>query len=332
MDALRPALRRWLLRELPSIAGLVASVGALSAVLVVGGDSDAAAHAQSRGYRFHDARPFVAPAPRPVVESSVIGSDGRARVTDTTAFPFSAITAIEAYDDDGQLTETCSGAFVGPDAVLTAGHCLWDPESGRWAIHLRVVPGKDGPVEPFGSQFATDWWVPDAFIDADGDSGQDWGLIRLPDDHLARQAHWLALAILSDGELSSPGFTPTITGYPTDLGDGTMWRDSADGWAAIGAGILTYAIDTGPGESGAPIWSSAPGSADFARVVAIHTWASEQRDEPNSGVRITTSVIADLREACRQLVCTLDVGPPYITEGGTARPFRAFGPAIARGW
>ncbi len=329
MDVFRRALRCRLVRELLLVTPSAVLLAVLMALPIAAGHADARPLPELQRDRSRVTGPMSGRAGEGAMEPSVIGGDDRTRVTATTLFPYSAIAAIEAYDDDGQLVETCSGAFVGPNAVLTAGHCLWSPVTRAWAMHVRVVPAKDGAIEPFGSQFATDWWVPDAFIDADGDSDQDWGLIRLPDDHLARDAHWLALRVFTDDQLEAPGFAPEIAGYPTDLGDGTMWRDSAAGWAAIGADTLAYAIDTGPGESGAPVWSSNAASPGYAQVAGIHTWASEQPGQPNSGVRITNTVIADLREACRQLACTIEVatGAP----GGSPAPrFRVVAPGIAR--
>ena len=327
MNWIRPTLRRRLPAESPSVASLVSVLAGLAALLAVASlPAPVSARTHLSGVR--DPAPPASVAPRNQREPSVVGTDNRALVGDTTVFPYSAIAAIEVYDDIGQLTETCTAAFVGPDAVLTAGHCLWDPETGHWASHVRVIPGKDGPLEPFGSQFATDWWAPDAFIASGGASNDDWGLIRLPDGHLAADAHWLPIAALSDAQLGADTFTPAVAGYPSDIGEGTMWLDSAPGLAIIDPALLWYAIDTGPGESGAPIWSSDRASPAFAQVAGIHTWAPDLPGGPNNGVRITSAVIADLREACRQIRCTLDVADP--TEPSPARTYRAIGPFIAR--
>ena len=36
----------------------------------------------------------------------------------------------------------CSGPFIGPDAILTAAHCLRGADFGRWVAGIRAVPGK----------------------------------------------------------------------------------------------------------------------------------------------------------------------------------------------
>ncbi len=289
----------------------------------------------SGGVVHHDVSPGPMTAPTGATlhrEPSIIGDDNRTRVTDTSAFPYSAIARVEAIDDAGQLAEVCSGALVGPDAVLTAGHCLWNPESGAWAKHIRVVPGKDGTSEPFGAAFATDWWVPDGFIATGGNADFDWGLIRLPDDRLGRAARWFAMSVLDDDALAAGGFAPAIAGYPADEPEGTMWVAATSGFASIEPFTLWYDIDTEAGESGAAIWSSNPAAPSFGRVVGIHTRGATGSPALNSGSRVDQQLVDDLLAACGELRCTVDVAAapsgPARPAGG--HPYGAVGPAIAR--
>lgn len=284
--------------------------------------------------RHHDNRyPGVPGEPSVVAatQPSIIGSDDRWQVTNTTAFPFRAITRIEIVTDDGQVEETCSGAFIGPDAVLTAGHCLWDPGTGAWSPHVRVVPALSGNVEPFGSQFATDWWVPDGFLQG-GNPDYDWGLVRLPDQRLATQAHWLPVAVLDDATLASPVLLPAIAGYPSDQLDGTMWTASAAALASVQPSELWYAIDTEAGESGAAIWIANPASPRYGQVVGIHTHGASEPAGLNSGSRMSQALLDDLLQACRELICTIDVAGPGQggnSLAGSVTPFRAIAP-VAR--
>ena len=76
------------------------------------------------------------------LEPSVIGADERVQVTATESFPFSAVAYLELEDSFGVVFASCTATFIGPDALLTAGHCLWDAELEDWgAEHIRVVPG-----------------------------------------------------------------------------------------------------------------------------------------------------------------------------------------------
>lgn len=272
------------------------------------------------------------PAPQPHREASIIGGDDRHQVLDTTVLPYSAIALVEALDDNYELTELCTGALVGPDAVLTAAHCLWDPENERWARHVRVTPGKNGIAAPFGSAFATDWWVPDAFVDSGGDPDFDFGLLRLADGHLGQNAGWLTLTVLDDAQLADPAFTPAIAGYPADRPEDTMWAAEAARLATVDLFVLWYQVDTEAGESGAPIWSARPGSPLYGRVVGIHTHGSGGPGGLNSGARLDSEMLDDLVAACAEIHCTLEVAPPLASSTGPSGrpPYGVVGPQLAR--
>jgi glutamyl endopeptidase len=81
--------------------------------------------------------PEVAPALVPGDGSieSVIGTDNRYRITNTTSYPYRAITHITSSIGG------CTGWLIDPDTVVTAGHCL---HNGSWASNVRVYPGRNG--------------------------------------------------------------------------------------------------------------------------------------------------------------------------------------------
>lgn len=284
---------------------------------------------------FHDASAtgerFPASA-RPVAGQSVIGNDDREQINDTTAFPFSAIAYLELEDFDRDVLGSCTATFIGPNALLTAAHCLWDFEAEDWVEeHLRVVPGKDGEFEPFGFQYASDWWVPDAYVET-GLAEWDWGIIKLPTSDLAFDTGWLTMAVLDTAVLSAPGFEPAIVGYPANKPFASMWAMTRPAFLTVTEFILTYDIDTAPGQSGSAIWSAAEGPY-LGLVVGIHT----QGGAVNSGSRIDQELLENVLEGCLVMECTiaLDEGPRPIPEpqpepvpGGF--PFRAIAVAVAR--
>lgn len=312
------------------------------AILAAPASNRAAALAPGGENTFHDSsapRGISAPvtAPPSSTGASIIGTDDRTRVSDTTAFPFSAIAYLELYDDSGTLTGTCTGTFVGPDVLLTAGHCLWQPGSAGFTKHIRVVPGKDGTLEPFGSEYATDWWVPDAYINSAGNDLFDWGEVRLPDTVLTSLiGGWMQVGVLQDATLREPGFTPALVGYPADEPPATMWGDSAPSFDAVEAHYLDYSIDTAPGQSGSAIWSLNPAKPYFGLVVGIHTSGGGPGPAggpgDNRGTRIDESLLADLLSGCQQMGCTLAyvVEPATGTPAGGALPHRVAVPAIGR--
>jgi glutamyl endopeptidase len=306
------------------------------AFLAIGWASEPGHPADASGGRsYHDASAPAgrAPgAPRDATgtkQRSVIGTDDRVRINDTTIYPFSAVAYLELRDAENDVLGTCTATFIGADVLITAGHCLWDPEAGDWRVeHVRVVPGKDGSDEPFGSEFATDWWVPDAYA-VDGSLDWDWGIIRLADDLLTLDTGWLPIAVLSTTTLQQGGFDPAIVGYPAEMPGATMWGSVKPFFNDVQTARLFYDIDTTPGQSGSAVWSLADGPT-LGYIVGVHTQGTGA-GSLNSGSRIDQKFLDDVLEACRVMSCTVE----YYVEGGSpapqpSRPFRAIGAQLSR--
>ena len=225
--------------------------------------------------------------------------DERVQVTDTTVASF--IVYLELYDIFGFIVGSCTGTFIGPDTVLTAGHCLYD--NFTWTANIRVVPAKNGFSEPLGSQFAVNWWVPDGWILFEN-TLFDWGVIKMPDSTLGNAAHWLTVAVATTDTLSRPDFNPAIIGYPGDKPFGTMWLGFKDSFVLVGVNNLYYDIDTSGGQSGSAIFSSNTGGKPFfAWVVGVHTTGGSFW---NSGIRINVFQLNDILEGCVQMACTIE--------------------------
>jgi V8-like Glu-specific endopeptidase len=240
--------------------------------------------------------------------------DERVHMSDTTVPILRSIAQLELYDQFGYLMGTCSGTFIGPDAVLTAAHCLYDAIGG-WTDSIAVVPGKNGPYEPFGYDFASNWWVPDAWIDSGGNTLFDWGIVKLPDSQLGNSVGWLSVGVMSDATLMRSDFTPAIIGYPGDKGAGNeMWGGVKNAFLNVDDFLLQYDIDTASGQSGSAIFSLNPQQPFGGTIVGIHTTGSTFY---NQGSRIDIGLLYDIITGCFIMECTISA---YVENGPTITP------------
>lgn len=220
----------------------------------------------------------------------VFGADNRQRISPATSYPFSAIAHLAITKANGQ-TGTCTGFFIGPHTVATAGHCVYHHGSGGWAASIQVTPGRDGSQAPFGYQTVSSsalrtvngWiWY--------GTPMYDYGAIILPNDTLGNRVGWFGFAVWDDVTILSG--LGNLSGYPSDKPYGTQWWH-ADGMAQVDANQVYYHVDMIPGQSGSPVWRLL---STGRTVFAINTYQSPTY---NFGTRINQSVF-NLLYAWRQ--------------------------------
>lgn len=232
----------------------------------------------------------------------IIGSDDRQQVTNTTNFPNSAVTYIEAFKEDEQTAFLCTAAFVGPNVLLTAAHCLWIPEFGGFPDGVAIAPGLNGDDMPFGFDFASEIWVPDAWIAGNGDINQaygaDYGLIVLESDDLSADTGEFTVGVMNSATLQSGEFVPSTAGYPGDKPWGTQWFGSQDSFVEVMPDLLVHNIDAFQGQSGSPVWQG-----DDLTVVGV---LSFETADNNYARRITSGVMDDLNAACAMLGCAIN--------------------------
>ncbi len=234
----------------------------------------------------------------------VVGSDTRNQVTDTTLFPYSAVAHLELYEDIGsgspEGVAICSAAFVGPNVLLTAAHCLWDDaEWGGFIDRVVVVPGANGDIEPFGYIDAQNYWIPDSYTtNSNPGSPYDYGLVILGTTEVEAQTGSFEIGILTTSELQDPNFNPTTSGYPGDKDFGTQWVSSEAAFKSVGDDELIHSIDSVQGQSGSPVWRG----SDMA-VVGIE---SAENDTENLAVRLDIPIMYELMSACQELGCKLN--------------------------
>lgn len=214
----------------------------------------------------------------------VFGRDDRVRVWNTRAYPWRTICHLDITTRTGRRGG-CTGSFIGPRVVLTAGHCMYMHAQGGWVRSIRVTPGASGRAAPFGSVLAT------SFISVKGwtqkrKSSHDYGVIVLPRSQpLGNRVGWMGIANLSFFSLL--GLRVNSSGYPGDKPYKTQWWNSNRILAVTGRRFY-YRIDTYGGQSGSPVWRYKNGKR---HIVGIHTTGSSVW---NGATRIVRPVFNNL--------------------------------------
>jgi glutamyl endopeptidase len=188
-----------------------------------------------------------------VEPTRIIGKDDRQRVTDTRFLPYSAIVKISAYDASN-VEWICTGFLYAPNAVVTAGHCIYnhDPNKGTlgWRRVVAVTPGLNGNATPFPTCYARSLYSVTNWTDY-GNNNSDYGAIRL-DCSVGYQTGVLTIEAARSQDVEDYS-TKYMIGYSGDKGGATQWIRSGiiTGWNVF---RIKYNIDTVGGDSGAPVY------------------------------------------------------------------------------
>ncbi len=210
----------------------------------------------------------------------IIDRDDRVRISKTTDIPWRRICALKIHFPSGRIYRG-TGFFIGPRAIVTAGHCVYLQNQGGWARRIEVIPGSNGASRPFGTATATMFrsvrgWV----VDQKPES--DYGCIILPPGSFGGR---------NLGQFGFAAFPPTtllaqsavLAGYPGDKPFAELWG-MARRIKTVTATRLIYDIDTVGGQSGSGIYIKRNGQR---YVVGIHNYGAQSG---NSATRITESV------------------------------------------
>lgn len=276
-----PALQR-------SVAGWR---GDMAAAPAAGPDRGVVGWASSGEGPDEEGRPLTGPADGISIQTGgtvIGGSDERARVANTRAFPHGLIAFLSfdtSASNGNSEAARATGFLVGPYMALTNGHVVWDAVRRQFSRNLVITPGQDetaggGVDRPFGTRTAVrlatnPGWVESAKIQ------YDYGAAFF-DTPFAGISTYMPLAF----DVSpAVGSQVRVAGYPLNVKGSTtldQWVAS-DKVVAVQSRLLRYKVDTSGGNSGSPVWQVLGGGQ--VRTIAVHS-TGDTTNSGNSGARL----------------------------------------------
>lgn len=226
------------------------------------------------------------PTGHQIKPSTVLGTDDRTRISDTTAYPWRAMTKLYMTYPNGKKF-MCSGALISAKYVLTAGHCIYDASQGGWASQVEVIPGLNGTYKPYGSAFATYMRSYTGWLNS-SDPNYDFALLTL-DKTIGNTTGWLGYGYFP----SINGVSSNLGGYPGDRDNGLSLFYHYGSVSSSTTQRASYPIDTAGGQSGSGVYRFYDfGGGSQRYVFAVHTNGGSTA---NSGTRIDSQKFNDLQ-------------------------------------
>lgn len=232
------------------------------------------------------------PATGGVGIASAIGFDTRVRTTTfgspgTQNYPARA-TALVTFTGG-----YCTGFFIGPNTVATAGHCVHSGgTTGAWRTNVRVYPGYNAGSAPYGSYAARRLYSVTGWTSSKSEL-YDYGAIKLS---VGTSVGYYGFFWTS---ASLTGSTAIVLGYPGDKSPAQSQWTGSDEVNYTGTQQVFYRTDTYGGQSGSPVWFDRPSGTTTSvgpYAYAIHAYGihGAYPHTINHGTRITQSVYNNL--------------------------------------
>lgn len=218
--------------------------------------------------------------------NSIIGADNRQLITNTTTYPWRAMTKLYVTYPNNK-TYGCSGTLIAAKYVLTAGHCIYNKDRGGYAKKVEVIPGLNGTYKPYGSVHGTKLRTYTNYTNTK-DKNYDIALVTV-DKTIGNTTGWLGYAYYS----TINGTTGHLAGYPGDK-DGAKKLYYHYGPISSSTSMrVSYSIDTYDGQSGGGVYKIVNNKDRY--VFAVHTHGTSPGVTTNSGTRLDSKKTSDIK-------------------------------------
>lgn len=243
-------------------------------------DTSVTAKAMSAGKTIVSSPAYEGTVSIGVMPNSIIGTDGRYKISNPNVWPYRATCRIVSYFDENRdgIVDTAysgTGFLEGPSAVVTAGHVIYNSSLKMWCKYAEVTFAQNGSSKPYGTIRSTTIHTSVAWMES-GDTNQDWSVIEIASP-IGNTVGWYGKlwtsASLNGTSVSVSGYSGDKTGTQAN----TLWRSVGSITASLSA-RLAHNCDTTGGVSGAAILNSSN------QALAIHTSGNSTS---NYGTRIT---------------------------------------------
>lgn len=219
-----------------------------------------------------------------IMPYSIIGSDGRTKVTSVNSNPYNRIACLIITWSDG-TTSQGTGFMISSQYMLTAAHCVYSTKLGNAAKSITAYFGANG--SSYSKSINASSWSWCSSYPSDTSSKNDWGCIKLSSEP---GRGYFAIGYTSTSTLKNSSLT--LCGYP---GDKSVASSSAtvngklrymykmsDTPSSVDTYVINYTIDSYNGQSGAPLYNSSN------VVYGIH---NKGYSSYNQGRRLTSALV-----------------------------------------
>lgn len=178
-------------------------------------------------------------------EKSVIGSDVRTRVNNTTKVPYRWTAYLEATWKDGSVT-TGTAFMVGINSAVTAAHNVYNTNKGGYAKKVLFWPGRNENATPYSGSHVKKIYVPKIYK-SENQTAYDCAVLKTQ-NALGKTTGYFGIR----KQAKDYGrIVVCIPGYPAEYSK-QMWKAKGS-IAGSSQNLFSYKLSTSAGQSGSPI-------------------------------------------------------------------------------